>query len=132
MRAESPSKVRVAIADDDATQRILLQLFVERLGHHVAWQAENGRQAISLCGAERVDVVLMDLDMPEVDGLEAADQISEWGVPVVLISGMPDSQYLVLELEPIVSHLTKPVSMQTLNSAILHALVDSARKRLGA
>lgn len=128
MPSDSPSKVRVAIADDDATQRLLLQRLVEGLGHQVVWLAENGNQAIALCGEHRADVVLMDLDMPEVDGLEAAEQISEWGIPVVLISGMPDAANLVLDLEPIVYRLAKPVTSIAINRAIREALRDADAK----
>lgn len=125
MHSNSTSKVRVAIADDDATQRMLLQRLVEGLGHQVVWLAENGEQAIALCGEHRADVVLMDLDMPEVDGLEAAEQISEWGIPVVLISGMPDAGHLVVDLEPIVSRLSKPVTRSAISRAITKALHDA-------
>ena len=117
-----PSTVRIAIAEDDGTQRRLLQCIVQQLGYQIVCLAENGQQVIELCSEMEVDVVLMDLDMPEVDGLEAADQIAAWGIPVVLVSGMPDVKNLVVEVEPIASCLAKPVTGAAISEAISAAL----------
>lgn len=113
---------RIAIVDDDPTQRTLLKHLVEGLGHHVVCMAEDGQQAIERCCDKQLDLVLMDLDMPQVDGLEAADHISRQGIPVVLMSGLPDAENLVVEREPIVARLLKPVSVAALSNAINQAV----------
>ena len=68
--------IRVAIADDHAVVRHglaqLLSTFVEV---ELVGEAEDGEGAVALCDRERPDVVLMDLEMPEVDGIEATRRI---------------------------------------------------------
>lgn len=88
----------------------------------------NGAELLTSCFTGTVDVVLVDLDMPEIDGLEAAEEISKRGIPVILISGHPDADFLVAEHEPIAARLTKPATAQSLRRAIELA-VDSARPR---
>jgi CheY-like chemotaxis protein len=101
---------------------------LDHLGYHVVCAASNGAELLESCFESKVDVVLVDLDMPIVDGLEAAEEISQKGIPVVLISGMPDSEHLVLEQEPITVRLSKPVTSEALQGAIQSAL-DSGPPR---
>lgn len=67
--------MRVLIADDHQLFREGLQALLESRGFHVVGQATNGREAVQLAGRLRPDVVLMDLAMPELDGLAATRQI---------------------------------------------------------
>jgi CheY-like chemotaxis protein len=60
--------------------------------------------------------------MPLVDGLEAAEELSQRGIPVVLISGLAESNHLVLEREPIAVRLTKPIQSEEIQKAIQIAL----------
>ena len=68
--------MRIAIVDDLALARETLRRFVSGLpGHTVAWVAEDGEQAVQRAAADRPDVVLMDLVMPVLDGVEATRRI---------------------------------------------------------
>lgn len=125
MTPSSSRAARIAIAEDDPTQHQLLKSLVARIGHQVVFTVENGQQAIEQCCDMQVDLILMDLDLPEVDGLEAADQISEWGISVDLIGGMPDVENIVLKMEPVVTWLYKPTSLAALNNAIDQGLSAS-------
>jgi DNA-binding NtrC family response regulator len=69
-----------------------------------------------------VEVVLVDLDTPEVDGLEAAEVLAKQGIPVILITGMPNAEHLVVEHEPILVRLRKPTTVEAVGSAIRAAL----------
>jgi CheY-like chemotaxis protein len=114
--------VRVALAEDDSDQRQILALILKQLGYSVACQASNGAELLSFCEQEQADVALVDLDMPLLDGLEAAEELSRRGIPVVLISGLAESDNLVVELEPIAVRLSKPAKSEDIQQAIRTAL----------
>ena len=69
--------LKILIADDEALLRLDLREMLEEAGHTVAGEAENGKNAVSLAERERPDLVIMDVKMPEMDGLEAAKLIGE-------------------------------------------------------
>lgn len=68
------SKIRILVAEDNATNRKVVRSMLGVLGHS-AVVVENGRQAVAAAGAESFHLILLDVQMPEVDGLEAARQI---------------------------------------------------------
>lgn len=79
--------MRVLIADDHALFRDGLRSLLEARGIDVVGEAQNGREAVELAGAQRPDVVLMDLSMPEMPGLAATRLIS---------ADLPDVKVVVL------------------------------------
>lgn len=88
---------RVAVADDDAAFRALVREVLERApGFSVVAEARNGAEAVVTALSERPDVVLMDLDMPVLDGVAAAAAIraSAVDVRVVAITGTQDPAQL--------------------------------------
>ena len=86
------SQVRVALADDVPGNRMIIVRLLERLGHKVICAVSNGAELLCECSTQQVDLVVTDLDMPVMDGLAAAQELSEKGIPVVLISGHPDAE----------------------------------------
>jgi len=67
--------LRVLIAEDEALTRTILRARLEKLGHVVVAEAENGAQAVEVASAQKPDVAIMDIRMPEMDGIEAARMI---------------------------------------------------------
>jgi signal transduction histidine kinase/CheY-like chemotaxis protein len=72
----TPENLRILLAEDNAVNRTLAIRALERRGHTVL-VARNGREALEILTRERVDVVLMDIQMPEMDGLQATAAIRE-------------------------------------------------------
>ena len=88
--------IRVAIVDDHAVVRTgLRQYFAEQLDLQVTGEAANGREALELVRAGDLDVLLMDLSMPEHGGVDALAAIKARApdLPVLIFSGFPESHY---------------------------------------
>jgi two-component system, response regulator PdtaR len=118
------AQVRIALADDVPGVRKMIARLLEHLGHEVICEVSNGAELLDQCSEQTVDVVITDLDMPVMDGLTAAQELAEKGIPVILVSGHPDAEEIVLEQEPVVVCVSKPVSLESLQSAIEQALPD--------
>jgi signal transduction histidine kinase/CheY-like chemotaxis protein len=87
----APQNLRVLLAEDNAVNRTLAIRVLERRGHTVL-VAENGREALEILTRERVDVILMDIQMPEMDGFQATaairakEKTSGGRVPIVALT----------------------------------------------
>jgi response regulator NasT len=114
--------VRIAVAEDEPDVRKTFVRLLEYLGHTVVCSAANGEELIDQCKGTDVDVAFVDLDMPVIDGLAAAEVVSERGIPVILVSGHPDARQVVVENEPVVARIVKPASIEELQRAIRQAL----------
>jgi DNA-binding NarL/FixJ family response regulator len=79
--------MRILIADDHALFRDGMRSLLRSEGHEVVAEAKNGREAIALAHQQKPDVVLMDLSMPEVDGLTATRTI---------VAELPDVKVIIL------------------------------------
>lgn len=122
MERPTESPIRIAVAEDNADLRAMLIRMLEHLGYQVACAVGDGAKLLEVCLKQHVDLVLTDLDMPKVDGLAAAEQIAQRGIPVILVSGHPDALSVVVEREPIVTCLLKPTTLESLEKAIRQAL----------
>ena len=91
---------RILIAEDDEDFSTALETALEADGRFaVAGRARDGREAVELAGRLTLDAIVMDIEMPELDGVEATRQLQEQSpeVPVVAISGT-DYEERVLEI----------------------------------
>lgn len=87
--------MRVLIAEDETAVAVALGKQLEELGHTVVGEAANGGEAVRLAADLQPDVIVMDIAMPDMDGIEAAREIARQGPrPVVFLSGFFDQELL--------------------------------------
>jgi response regulator NasT len=122
MAANRRGPTRIALAEDEPDLLVAVSRLLEKLGHQVVAAVANGSELIEACAAQEVDLAVADLDMPVMDGLTAAEELTERGIPVVIVSGHPDAREIVLENEPVVTRILKPATMESLQRAIDEAL----------
>jgi len=79
------SRIKILVADDDRINQVLMRDFLERMGHQVT-VVENGQEAVDTIAREHHDLVLMDIRMPVMDGVEATQQLRGMGVTVPIIA----------------------------------------------
>jgi response regulator NasT len=122
MSHDQTLSVRIALAEDEPASRNILVRLLKKLGHDVIYAAADGAELVDGRPIDNIDLVVVDLDMPIMDGLATAEFMSTKGIPVILISGHPDAEELVVEQEPIAACVRKPASLQSLRQAIKVAL----------
>lgn len=113
--------MRILIAEDDPVIGMGLSRRVAGLGHKPIGPVTDGAQAIESARAEEPDLYLFDIDMPGVDGLQAAAQLADEGLrrPLVVITGVEDPDLLDRSIATGVSaYLTKPIDERELEAAI--------------
>lgn len=110
----------VVVADDDRTMADLLATNLRRLGHRVVGVAWNGREAVDMTLKLQPDVVMMDIHMPVLDGLQAAREIlGKRLMPIVMSTGMSDARSLHRAVDlHVISYLVKPFSPAQLKVAV--------------
>jgi two-component system, NarL family, response regulator NreC len=95
-------KIRVLLADDHTLMRRGLRLIVEQQPDLVVvGEAEDGRQAITLAASLRPDVAVLDIGMPNLNGIEAAKQITDGksGAAIIILSMHADETYILRALK---------------------------------
>ena len=139
--AETPVQtggpLEALIVDDNATNRRVLEMILEQVGIGFA-SVENGREAVEACEAHRFDVILMDIQMPVMDGLAATREIRRREaaaarpparIIVVSANGLPE-QVAASRQAGAERHLAKPISAGVLLQALAEVEPDAAPSRL--
>ena len=82
--------LRIVIADDEAVIRMDLKEILQEAGHEVVGETANGRRAVAIVRDTRPDLVILDVKMPDMDGIEAAQKIreldTEWAKDLIIIA----------------------------------------------
>jgi len=118
--------IRILIADDEKMARRRLSRLLEALGGvEIVEACRTGEEALALLHPERVDLAILDIDMPGIDGLEVAQLAAQRGVPVIFVTA--HQQHAVAAFERgAVHYLLKPVEAARLEEAL-----DRARSTRG-
>ena len=116
MPNENSARTIMVVEDYDDT-RLLLKKGLEGLGYSVL-EASNGQEAVDIAAREHLDLILMDLDLPILDGIIATQQIrqqSDMRVPIVAVTAYPMSYTRVKAFaEGCDEYMAKPIDMTEL------------------
>jgi two-component system LytT family response regulator len=116
--------LRVAIADDEPAARLRLRRLTEELGHHVVVEVANGLEALERIPAAAPDVVLLDVEMPEVDGLDVARRLQPPRPFIVFATAYEQYAHAAFDAEAL-DFVVKPIDTERLARAF-----DRAHRRL--
>ena len=114
-------QITVLIVDDDVTNRLILRTLIKETGY-LSIEAENGQEAVDVCLNNHIDIVLMDVMMPIMDGYESARLIKQNAktfVPIIFLTALADEKSLAQCIEAGGDDfLTKPYNHIILQSKI--------------
>lgn len=112
--------LKVIIAEDEQLTRTIIRARLEKLGHTVVAEAENGREAIDVARLYKPDVIIMDIKMPEIDGIEAARIIlSEVPCAILFLSSFNEKELIEQASDTgALAYLMKPFRKEDLAPAL--------------
>ncbi len=121
-------RTRIVIADDEALIRMDLREMLTHLGYLVVGEVGDGRSAVNLARELRPDIIIMDIKMPDLDGIEAARILTEEQIaPVLLLSAYSQRELVTRAREAgVAGYLVKPFREADLSPAIEVALARFA------
>ncbi len=125
-----PNETRtIMVVEDYDDTRMLLKKGLEGLGYSVL-EASNGQEAVDIAAREHLDLILMDLDLPIIDGIVATQLIrqqSDMRVPIVAVTAYPMSYTRVKAFaEGCDEYVAKPIDMSELERLVNRYLKPAA------
>lgn len=113
------SEATVLIVEDEEGIRELIRLFLIKKGYSVI-EAEDGYEALTLLAKEEIDLILLDIEMPGISGLETCDKIRmQTSIPILFVSYLKDATYKIQGLNGGGDdYLTKPFDFNELEARI--------------
>jgi two-component system, response regulator PdtaR len=122
----APALIRILVAEDEALIRLDLAEMLVEAGYDVVGQASNGEQAVALSRELRPDLVMMDVKMPLLDGISAAEQIGmERIAPVVMLTAFSQRELVERARDAgVMAYIVKPFT-----SSDLAPTIEIARSR---
>jgi two-component system, cell cycle response regulator DivK len=114
---------RILVVEDNIELRALVVAVLTRVGGYETIEATNGREAVEKAVSENPDLILMDVDLPDISGIAAARAVKNnprtAHVPIIAQTGWVSSRWKTAALAAgIVAYLQKPVSMELIISTI--------------
>jgi response regulator NasT len=116
--------LQIAVADDEPNILEYYQGALTRLGHTVVAAARSGRELVERCRVARPELVITDIQMPDMDGIDAAAQLyRDNPIPAILVSAYYDAKYIARAQENhVLAYLIKPIEDSDLATAIAMAI----------
>lgn len=117
-------ELRIAVADDEIDMRDFYEQTLSRLGYQVVAVAKDGQDLVDQCREKTPDLIITDLRMPKLDGLQAIHVVAEQrAVPVIVVSAYHNDEYLDRATdEQVHGYLVKPIKSADLEPAIVLAM----------
>jgi two-component system KDP operon response regulator KdpE len=125
---ESTNGVRVLVVDDERAIRRFLQVSLTANGHTI-FEASNGQEALEAVLAHRPDVIILDLGLPDLDGIEVIQRLREWTkTPIIVLSVREHETDKIAALDAGADdYLTKPFGVGELLARLRVALRHTAQ-----
>jgi two-component system, cell cycle response regulator DivK len=122
MEENGNSKLTVLVVEDFADNRFMMRKLLEMSGYQVV-EAVDGREAVEVAASARPDLILMDLSLPRLDGLDATRRIRELeglgGVPIVAVSAHDTNDFHADALAAGCNeYVTKPIDFDELDALV--------------
>lgn len=115
--------LRVVVVEDEGLIRMDVVATLQEAGYEVVGEGSDGEEAIKLASELEPDLVVMDIKMPKLDGISAAEKIGELKIPVVLLTAFSQSDLVARAAEAgAMAYVTKPFKPTDLLPAIQIAL----------
>jgi AmiR/NasT family two-component response regulator len=117
---EGSGGLRVVVAEDEALIRLDLAEMLTESGYEVVGQASDGEQAVELVKEHRPDVVILDVKMPVLDGISAAEQIGKERIaPVVMLTAFSQKELVERARDAgVMAYIVKPFTQADLAPAV--------------
>lgn len=114
------SSLKVLVAEDEYLCLMGLKSNVQKLGHKIVGEATDGIEAVKLAHETKPDIIIMDINMPIMDGIEAIKKINEsLFIPSIIVSGYHDEELINRATnEGVLYYLVKPINLVDLKAAI--------------
>ncbi|MCK5312088.1 MAG: response regulator, partial [Desulfobacteraceae bacterium] len=117
-------KYSVLVVDDEESILDVTEGFFQRKGHEV-FTAANGKEALDIINRERIDCCFTDINMPEMDGLELAQELQkrDYSFPVVIMTGYPSIENTIDTLKNgVVDFLIKPINLEQMELTLIRVV----------
>lgn len=115
----SEQSLRVLVAEDEAIIRIDIVETLRESGYLVVAEAGDGERAVAMAETHRPDLIVMDIKMPNMDGIEAAEKIAPLNIPIVLLTAFSQKELVERASEAgAMAYVVKPFSPNDLLPAI--------------
>lgn len=113
-------KLRILVADDDSDIRQYYAELFPRMGHELVAAAVDGQELVELSATHQPDLILTDIRMPVMDGIEASAEVyRQRPIPIIVVSGYFDPELIErAAAQHIMAYLVKPVERAALESQI--------------
>jgi CheY-like chemotaxis protein len=114
---------RILVVEDGGDLRAIVVAILRRVGGYETIEAANGREAVEKAVSETPDLILMDVDLPDISGIEAARAVKNnpttAHIPIIAQTGWGSSRWKAAALAAgIVAYLQKPTSMELIISTV--------------
>ena len=120
---QGAGSVRVIVAEDESIIRMDIVETMTENGFDVVAEADNGEDAVRLAHELKPGLIVMDVKMPKMDGISAAEEISKMGIPVVLLTAFSQTELVQRATEAgAMAYVVKPFTPNDLLPAIAIAL----------
>lgn len=118
-----PTDIKILTVDDMATMRRIIKSILNQLGYHNVDEAENGKDALAKLKQNKYDLVLLDWNMPEMDGITLLKEIRNdpqlKDIPVIMVTAEAKKENVLLAIQSGANnYIVKPFNAETLKEKL--------------